>query len=193
MKKLSVKTRQIIFIGITMLLGATTPIIASKHKAPEPVPAKQIATTNSSTDTIKMFDPAPDIDLTSVWQSVNTERENAGLQPLVRDPLLDKSAQEKCDDMVAKDYWSHDAPDGTEPWVFIKKYNVYTTAGENLAYGFLSAKSVVSGWMASEGHRKNILNGLFTNVGYAQCKYPANSKEGSQTLIIQHLTDNPTS
>ena len=192
MKKLTVKMQKAITIGICILLGMVTLIVVNQNKAPESVATTQSATTSTNTDTIEMFDPAPDIELTSLGQFVNDERGKAGLQPLTRDPLLDKSAQEKCDDMVAKDYWSHDAPDGTEPWVFIKKYNVYRTAGENLAYGFDSAKNVVSGWMASEGHRKNILNASFTNVGYAQCKYPTSSKEGKQTLIVQHLTDNPT-
>lgn len=153
MKKLDVKVQQAIVIGVTVLLGVVAVMVVNDHNVSDTAPTKQAA----ATQTIKLFDPAPQIDLTSVWQLVNDEREAAGLQPLVRDPLLDKSAQDKCADMVAKDYWSHDTPDGTEPWVFIKKYNVYSTAGENLAYGFASAREVVSGWMTSEGHRKNII------------------------------------
>ena len=189
MKKLSLKTQQAIVIGVTILLGTVAIVTTSNNEASQSASTKQAAT--SKVDTIKTFDPAPEIDLTIVWQSVNNEREKAGLQPLLRDLLLDKSAQDKCADMIEKDYWQHDAPDGTEPWVFIKKYNVYTTAGENLAYGFTSAESVVSGWMASEGHRKNILDDTFTNVGYAQCEYPITSKQGNNTLVVQHFADAP--
>ncbi len=133
-------------------------------------------------------DPAPTLNLDSLAASVNQQRSNNGLQPLIRNPLLDKSAQDKCNDMVTHDYWSHDTPEGTEPWEFIKKYAVYYySAGENLAYGFGSSESVVVGWMNSPEHRANILNAKFTDVGYAQCKYSETSKEGRQTLIVQHF------
>jgi len=191
MKKLTVKMQKAITIGICILLGMVTLIVVNQNKAPESVATTQSATTSTNTDTIEMFDPAPDIELTSLGQFVNDERGKAGLQPLTRDPLLDKSAQEKCDDMVAKDYWSHDAPDGSTPWDFIKKYNVYSVAGENLAYGWRDASSIVAGWMNSPEHRKNILDGDFTNVGYAQCKSNNYQAKGKQTIVVQHLANAP--
>ena len=137
-------------------------------------------------------DKSPTLDLAKVWQLVNEEREKVGLRGLARDPLLDKSAQEKCNDMVEKDYWSHYDPDGTGFWAYIRKYNTYRMAGENLAYGYKTEIGLVDGWMNSEGHRANILKAGFTNVGYAQCEYPESSKQGEATVVVQHFADNPT-
>ena len=91
--------------------------------------------------------------------------------------------------MASRDYWSHDSQDGTEPWEFIRKYNNYNTAGENLAYGQISEEEVVTEWMNSETHMENLLNGGFTNVGYAQCSYSKASKFGEHIIIVQHLAD----
>jgi hypothetical protein len=68
--------------------------------------------------------------------------------------------------MAARDYWSHNTPDGQTPWSFITAagYN-YQTAGENLAYGFSTASDTVTGWMNSTEHRANILNGKFKELG----------------------------
>jgi len=130
--------------------------------------------------------PAPDVDLNIIGQSVNNERTKVGLQELAKDPRLDAVAQTKCNDMVAKDYWSHNAPDGKTPWDFLKEAGIsYATAGENLAYGFSDANSAVTGWMNSQGHKDNILNAEYTNVGYAQCKYAKESKEGYSTIVVQ--------
>lgn len=132
--------------------------------------------------------PAPKIDLDKLASLVNESRTTRQLNPLNRNPLLDKSAQEKCNDMVKRDYWSHNDPDGATPWHFFTDAGVeYRYAAENLAYGFKAAKEVNDGWMNSEGHRKNILDSNLTNVGYAQCKYTSTSKEGEQTLVVQHF------
>jgi uncharacterized protein YkwD len=166
-----------LFVAGAFLLWAT------KDK-PSPSP---VAT--QSLQGLISFDQSPYVDLNSVYSLVNTERSKLGLSVLINDPLIALSAQEKCADMVAKDYWSHNAPDGTTPWEFIKRHNVYRTAGENLAYGFKTPDAVVKGWMASPGHKKNIVNPLFNRVGYAECEYPKTSKEGENTLVVQMFTD----
>jgi uncharacterized protein YkwD len=161
--------------------------LLSRQKAASPEPTQP-----QKTETVTAPDKSPTLDLAKVWQLVNEERAKTGLPGLVRDPLLDKSAQEKCNDMVARDYWSHVPPGGGTTWDSVKSYNRYTTAGENLAYGFTSESGVVEGWMKSEGHKANILRPDFTNVGYAQCEYPKQSKRGEATVLVQHFADNPT-
>lgn len=132
--------------------------------------------------------PAPKIDLDKLASLVNENRTTRQLNPLNRNSLLDKSAQAKCDDMVKKDYWSHNDPDGITPWQFFNDAGVeYRYAAENLAYGFNDAKSVDEGWINSESHKANILDGKLTNVGYAQCRYSSTSKEGEKTLVVQHF------
>lgn len=150
--------------------------------------AGQKSTPNSIGEMISTsyINPAPDVDLNKVGQLVNDERAKYDLPALTRDGQLDLAAQNKCNDMVAKDYWSHNAPDGTTPFNFITQAGIsYDAAGENLAYGFTDTDSVVTGWMNSEGHKKNILSTSYTNVGYAQCKYSKGSKEGYRTLVVQ--------
>lgn len=133
------------------------------------------------------FGRDPDINLETLAIDINQERVQNNLPSLLRDPALDHSAQDKCDDMVSKDYWSHNAPDGTAPWVFIDKYNDYSYAGENLAYGWPTADSISDGWMESPEHRENILMPQFDRVGYAQCKYKQDSQFGPNTLVVQHF------
>src|SRR3989304_4267883 len=80
----------------------------------------------------------------------NEKRAELGLPPLTLSTQLSTAAMLKAQDMLEKDYWAHNSPDGKTPWVFIKEtgYN-YTYAGENLAKGFNSAEDGVNAWMAS--------------------------------------------
>ena len=60
------------------------------------------------------------------------------------------------------------APDGTQPWVWVSRRGYrYRTVGENLAVGYGTADRVVRGWMNSPGHRANILQHGFDEVGIA--------------------------
>ena len=70
--------------------------------------------------------------------------------------------------MLSENYWAHNSPEGTTPWVFIKNAGyTYIYAGENLARGFDSSQEVVSAWMASPEHRANLLSGNYKDVGFA--------------------------
>ncbi|GAA2533249.1 MULTISPECIES: CAP domain-containing protein [Streptomyces] len=96
----------------------------------------------------------------------NRERTRAGLPPLSRDPLLTAAAQAHSADMVARDFYSHTAPDGSRPWDRAAAAgSARRTIGENIACGQRSAAEVVRGWMNSPGHRANILKPDFTHVG----------------------------
>ncbi|GGP98678.1 hypothetical protein GCM10010266_22620 [Streptomyces griseomycini] len=96
----------------------------------------------------------------------NRERTRAGLPPLSRDPLLTAAAQAHSADMVARDFYSHTAPDGGKPWDRAAAAgSARRTIGENIACGQRSAAEVVRGWMNSPGHRANILKPDFTHIG----------------------------
>lgn len=96
----------------------------------------------------------------------NNERAKSGLAPLNYDGRLASSAYAKARDMLAKGYWAHTSPDGTPPWHFVTQAGYgYATVGENLAKGFSSDISTVEAWMASTGHRANILNPAFNDIG----------------------------
>lgn len=131
----------------------------------------------------------PAISIQSLWEHTNKQRGKKGLGQLSLNPQLNKSALSKCKDMTNRDYWSHNAPNGTEPWIFIQKKGVaYTYAGENLAYGFTEAESITKGWMDSKTHRENILSNKFTHVGFGICKSKNFVGDGPQTIIVQHFT-----
>ncbi|MBL1108920.1 TerD family protein [Streptomyces sp. 5-8] len=96
----------------------------------------------------------------------NTERGRAGLPPLAADPLLTAAAQAHSADMVARDFYAHTAPDGSEPWDRAAAAGARRrTIGENIACGQRSAAEVVTDWMNSPGHRANILKRDFTHLG----------------------------
>ncbi|MCL5438415.1 MAG: CAP domain-containing protein [Patescibacteria group bacterium] len=98
----------------------------------------------------------------------NQKRQQLGLNPLILNEKLSEAASLKAVDMFAKNYWAHNAPDGTTPWVFIKKENYdYLYAGENLARGFTTSNDVVDGWMGSAKHRENVLSKNYQDIGFA--------------------------
>jgi len=96
----------------------------------------------------------------------NASRKEFGLGSVVENSVLNKAAQAKANDMLAKGYFSHNNPDGKTPWDFIVAagYN-YLSAGENLAINFTEAENVETAWMNSPGHKANILNKNFEEIG----------------------------
>ena len=99
----------------------------------------------------------------------NVERVKVGLPPLAQNGALSLGAEAKARDMIATQYFAHVAPDGTDIAALAETYGYdYLNIGENLALGdFHSSPDVVSGWMNSPGHRANILNKEFTEIGVA--------------------------
>ncbi|WP_019069209.1 CAP domain-containing protein [Streptomyces hokutonensis] len=101
-----------------------------------------------------------------VVELTNAERAGAGLRPLAVDPLLAAAAQAHSTDMVARAFYSHTSPDGSQPWDRAAAAGSRRrTIGENIACGQRSPAEVVEGWMNSPGHRANILKPDFTHIG----------------------------
>ncbi len=101
-----------------------------------------------------------------VLDLVNKERTSNGLSPLTLNAEVSKVAQMKSEDMRDKNYFSHTSPTYGSPFDMLKKFNVkYTYAGENIAKGQKTPEAVVNAWMNSEGHRANILNPNYTQMG----------------------------
>lgn len=117
-----------------------------------------------------------------IFSLVNQEREKAGLPIFKISPELTAAAESKAADMKARGYFSHNAPDGKTPWLFIKAAGYeYEQAGENLAVNFKTPAGVVAGWMESPGHKANILNPKFWEMGIAVVK------EGENFLVVQEF------
>ena len=109
-----------------------------------------------------------------VVRLVNIERKKAGLSELKHNWELSRVARYKSEDMRDKGYFSHTSPTYGSPFQMMKSFGIsYRTAGENIAKGQTTPAAVVKGWMNSPGHRANILNSSFTEigVGYASGNY----------------------
>ncbi|GAA0596111.1 CAP domain-containing protein [Kribbella sandramycini] len=101
-----------------------------------------------------------------VLELTNSYREQAGCGPLRLNSALVEAAGRHASDMVRRHYLDHTNPDGQDPGDRMRAAGYSGSSwGENIAAGYPSAQKVVSAWMKSEGHRKNILNCRFTVIG----------------------------
>ncbi len=97
---------------------------------------------------------------------VNSERAANGLSPLTLNTNLSRTAQAKAEDMKNRNYFSHTSPTYGSPFDMMKSFGIsYRTAGENIAKGQKTPQAVMNAWMNSSGHRANILNRNFTQLG----------------------------
>ncbi|WP_432976193.1 CAP domain-containing protein [Dactylosporangium sp. CA-233914] len=97
---------------------------------------------------------------------VNTERAKAGCQPLAYNAKLRAAAYKHSADMAARDYFSHDTPEGVSFATRIKNEGYsWSGAAENIAKGQRTPEEVMNSWMNSSGHRANILNCKLKDLG----------------------------
>jgi hypothetical protein len=125
-----------------------------------------------------------DLTKTILLELTNDSRIFAGLQPLKENPALEQAAFLKAQDMLEKNYFSHQSPEGLPPWNWLSKagYN-YQFAGENLAIGFLDSEEVHSAWINSAPHQKNILNKNYQEIGIAVVR--GNFQGNDTNLVVQ--------
>ncbi len=99
-----------------------------------------------------------------VVKLVNIERAKYGLSSVTMDENVRQAAQVRVVEIQTS--FSHTRPNGAHFTTALKEAGAsYSGAGENIAWGQKSPEEVVTGWMNSEGHRANILNSKFTNIG----------------------------
>jgi len=115
----------------------------------------------------------------------NQQRAASGLGALAINATLNQAAQAKANDMMTNNYWAHTSPSGVTPWFWLGNAGYsYQTAGENLAYGFTTSGATITGWMNSAGHRANIMNGAFQEVGFGIVNAPDYQGSGPQTIVV---------
>ncbi|MFI1814786.1 CAP domain-containing protein [Streptomyces sp. NPDC020422] len=97
---------------------------------------------------------------------VNAERAKVGCGALTANAALTSAAQGHSDDMAARDFFDHTNPDGAGPGDRVTAAGYpWSTYGENIAMGQTSPEQVMESWMNSPGHRANILNCDFKEIG----------------------------
>ncbi len=98
----------------------------------------------------------------------NQQRAAAGLPALASSGVLNGAAAQHSADQAGRDRMGHDGSDGSSVGDRVAANGGgFSTWGENVAYGYGSASAVIDGWMGSSGHRANMLNPAFTQVGVA--------------------------
>ncbi|MFF9718192.1 CAP domain-containing protein [Streptomyces sp. NPDC014603] len=103
---------------------------------------------------------------TQVIALVNQERAAAGCSPLTANARLTRAADDYSDVMAASGVMSHTGPDGSTMTTRVEAAGYqWSTLGENIARGQADAASVMKSWMNSPGHRANILNCSFKEIG----------------------------
>ncbi|MBI5037146.1 MAG: CAP domain-containing protein [Candidatus Kerfeldbacteria bacterium] len=109
----------------------------------------------------------------STLNAINEERTAAGLNSLVLHDMLNEIALARVNDMVSKVYFGHDYDQMGTVVEFAEKIELpYIYIGENLALGYSDPISLVSAWMDSPDHRKNLLNGNYRGFGLAATETP---------------------
>lgn len=118
---------------------------------------------------------------------VNKERASAHDEPLNNSTLLESSATVKAKDILARSYFAHTAPDGktVSDLVSDEEYE-YIKVGENLALGsFFDDADVMKAWMASPGHRANILDHAYEEIGVGIAYGKFNGED--VVIVVQHF------
>ena len=165
------------------LQATSTPAVSKTAPSAKPVSKPILATTSvEKTSTPLVVAPGPlyaattsqsvvgALSLLGTIEETNKARaQNGGLPALRHNTTLDKDAQLKLDDMFAQQYFEHISPTGIGPADLAKRVGYeYVIVGENLALGdFGGDANLVLAWMNSPGHRANILNTHYQEIGVA--------------------------
>lgn len=113
-----------------------------------------------------------DLTRAGIISETNKQRVANGLKALKENTVLNQVAMAKAIDIFTKQYFDHISPSGVGPDGLAKKYGYdYIVIGENLILGIFSGdKEAVDDWMNSPGHRANILNSRYTEIGVGVMK-----------------------
>lgn len=127
----------------------------------------------------------------SVLELTNKARAASAVGQVSYSSILERAAQAKADDMVARQYFAHNTPDGKTPWTFFEAVGYkYLTAGENLAVHFNDVEPLQDAWMNSPGHKANILNSSFKEMGVGIAR---GTFEGHDSIFVVEEFGNPAS
>ena len=155
-------------------LNSVTETIQKQVATPEPLRATQ--------ETPESF-----LTKAGVIALTNSQRAKNGLPALKENARLDESARMKAEDMLKNQYFAHTSPSGVTVSDLAGEVGYeFIAIGENLAMGnFENDEALVQAWMDSPGHRANILNTKYQEIGVAVSK---GTFEGKTTwMAVQHF------
>jgi uncharacterized YkwD family protein len=155
---------------------ATPAKTTTAAQAPAATPAKTTTTAPASANIGNYEQQVVDL--------VNKERAAAGLPALKMNTKLAGVAEKKAEDLRDNNYFDHQSPTYGSPFDMMKQFGItYTAAGENIAKGQKTPSDVMNGWMNSPGHRANILNAEYTEIGVGYVQTVMEPHTGYSTLL----------
>lgn len=172
----------------TVVRGDTMWKVASKYE----VGTREVIDANTQIENPDLIYPGDVLNIPKLSESVtgpesqvvklvNEIRTQNGLSPLTENWQLSRVARYKSQDMAENGYFSHTSPTYGSPFQMMKQFGItYRSAGENIAKGYSTAQAVVDAWMNSPGHRANILNASYTQIGVG---YVSNGNHWTQMFI----------
>lgn len=137
----------------TVLAGCTTPVNTTSSPSTPSTAPRTLGATEAR-----------------IFRLVNGERRRQGLPDLVYNAQLDRMAKIQAENMARFQKMAHVIPESTLPTLTDRAHESgypYARLAENVALGYPNASTVVEGWMASKGHRANILNRDVEETGIA--------------------------
>ena len=156
----------------------TTPNLEVVTKTPPPSPAPAPVVKKAKVASLAPIPPSTQgivprdtgvINEKAVFDLTNVERVREGGGVLLWNQHLASMAYTKAKDMLDRQYFAHESPDGKNvAGLAVDASYAYRLVGENLAVGnFRSNEELIQGWMGSPGHRENMLKGEYTEMGAA--------------------------
>lgn len=119
----------------------------------------------------------------------NQERKLNNVGALTVNQKLIDAAKQKAQDMFTNQYFAHNSPSGVSPWSWFDKVGYdFLSAGENLAIHYTDSTGVQTAWLNSPGHRANIVNGKYTEIGIAAVE---GVYQGYPTTIVVEMFGKP--
>jgi uncharacterized protein YkwD len=167
--------------------------------APPPLIATKATPASTSAPAAPERQPSL-LDASGTIKWTNIQRENNGLAPLAESGVLDEIAVLRLEDMFKNQYFAHVSPAGAGAESVAREVGYdYISLGENLALGdFQSDEKLVEAWMSSPGHRENILNTGYREIGVAVKKGIFSAEgvsggRGEETWIAVQIFGKPAS
>lgn len=125
----------------------------------------------------------------AIIAEVNPAREVQNLLPLKTNEQLNLAASLKAQDMIDKNYFSHNDPNGQRPWMWLDSVGYkYALAGENLAKDFFDVSPLITAWFNSPSHARNIFNDYFTEIGIG---IASGEIDGQETTVVVMFVARP--
>ncbi len=162
-----IPNKDLIYPGQKINLPKGTKSEESKSEVTEPeVSTPEVTEPETSTPEVTEPERNDQAIVNQIIALVNEERANNGLQPLSNNADLSEVAYLKAVDMANNNYFDHTSPTYGSPFDMMKTFEITSLrAAENIAKGQRTAESVMNDWMNSPGHRANILNPNFNEIG----------------------------